>query len=225
MVEIFFNQELEDIVFDVESQETWKQLSEELGLTKQLAFVKGKESPLPYPFMNESMQRIYGTLCAKKQNFKEYDKTPIPTQVLEQIALSIRDKYFQEIQIWSDEKQPDPLVVGITYKWYNFRQNENKQYYKFDTEKECKEFPNSEGKTGNAYKTDINHYLVARWGDVLRPLKELKELAKERLIDKYGSELQNELKDIQHGLEKIKENANLYLLAEISENQLKGKRW
>lgn len=222
MVEVYFNQELEDVVFDVDSQDTWRQLSEELGLTKQLEFVKGKESPLPYPYMNESMIRVYSTLCPMKVNFKEYDKTPIPTQVLEQIALSVRDKYFQDIQIWFDDKSPDPLVVGKTCKYFYNAKTEDGKYIYFDDKEECKKHPANKGQS---CETNINHYIVARWGDVLRPLKELKSLAKERIIDKYASELQKEIKEKTEALKVIQENANLYLLAEITENQLKGARW
>ena len=222
MVEVYFNQELEDVVFDIDSQETWKQLSEELGLTKQLDFIKEKESPLPYPYMNESMQRIYSTLCPRRVNFKEYDKTPIPTQVLEQIALSVRDKYFQDLEIWFDDKAPDPLVVGKTCKYFYNAKGEDKKYIYFTSKEECKNHPENKGLF---CETDINYYIIARWGDVLRPLKELKQIAKERLIDKYASELQKEIKEKTEALKVIQENANLYLLAEITENQLKGAKW
>jgi hypothetical protein len=68
-------------------------------------------------------------------------------------------------------------------------------------------------------------YLIARWGDEVRPISELKELAKERLLDKYACELKNEIEEKQQALKKINENTSLYLSGEISESQLKGARF
>jgi hypothetical protein len=221
MVENYFNQELTDVVFEIEALDTWKELSEQLGLEKQLDFVKGKESPLPYPYLNESMVRIYSTLCPRKVDFKKYDKTPIPLEVLEQIALCIKEKYFKQIEIWYDDKTPDPVVVGTICKYYTYNK-EGKRTEDFNTKEEAEI---NKGNGWSVYETDINRYIVARWGDVLRPLRELKDLAKERIIDKFASELKKEITEKTEALKVIQENANLYLLAEISENQLKGKSW
>ena len=221
MVENYFNQELSDVIFEIEALDTWKELSEQLGLEKQLDFVKGKESPLPYPYLNESMIRIYSTLCPRKVDFKKYDKTPIPLEVLEQIALCVKEKYFNQIEIWYDDKTPDPVVVGIICKYYTYNK-EGKRTEDFNTKVEAEI---NKGNGWSVYETDINRYIVARWGDVLRPLRELKDLAKERIIDKFASELKKEITEKTEALKVIQENANLYLLAEISENQLKGKSW
>lgn len=222
MVENYFNQELSDVVFEIEALDTWKELSQELGLEKQLDFIKGKESPLPYPFLNHSMTRIYLTLCPEIVEYKKYDKTPIPLEVLQQIAFCVREKYFTKIEIWYDNKSPDPVVVGKTCKFYTY-DKDGKRTSNFNTREEAKDVKHH--TSWDIYETDVNQYLIARWGDALRPLKELKELAKERIIDRFGSELQKEIKEKTEALKVIQENANLFLLGEITENQLKGAKW
>lgn len=77
----------------------------------------------------------------------------------------------------------------------------------------------------NNYSSECKNYLIARWGDVVRPINELKEIAKERLLEKYGSVIKIELEEKQQALKKLTENVNLYLSGDISESQLKGARW
>jgi hypothetical protein len=96
--------------------------------------------------MNQVSKRVYETLCPAKVDLIKYGKTPIPLEVLGLIQLSQREKYFSKIQIWYDDKSPDPLAVGV--------------------------IPDRNGYTWND-----ELYLIARWGDVLRPFEELKEMA------------------------------------------------
>jgi hypothetical protein len=56
---------------------------------------------------------MFKVLCACPVPVKEYDKTPIPLEVLSLIALSEKEKYFDELQIWYDNEAPDPILVGI----------------------------------------------------------------------------------------------------------------
>jgi hypothetical protein len=62
--------------------------------------------------MNEVQKRVYETICPAKVKYKEYGKTTIPLDVLSLIALSEKEGYFDEIQIWYDDKNPDPIAVG-----------------------------------------------------------------------------------------------------------------
>ncbi len=231
-VQIFQNDELNDLLFEVDSLIEWKEIASELGLEAQLETVKGKESPNPYPYMNKGLQIIMETLCPTKIEFKGYNKTPIPLEVMKQLAFSVRDKHFKHIEIWYDDKTPDPLAVGYTYKIcpydksYNRLENEDKKDVFFETEQEAKEYCELIGYNVQGYtKVDQNSYLIARWADVLRPFNELKDLAKERLLEKYGAVIKNELEEKQQALKKLTENVTLFLSGEITESQLKGQRW
>lgn len=231
-VQIFQNEELNDISFEVEALAEWKELASELGMQKQLDFVKSSESPIPYPFVNRSMEVIFSTLCPKKEDYKEYSKTPIPLEVMKQIAMSVRDKHFDRIEIWYDDKTPDPFAIGITEtftavdgKWASLKDSEGKDVL-FKSSKEAKEYSEAVGFSFNyATSRSCVKYLIGRWADEIRPISELKQLAMDRVIEKYGAELKNKIEDLQQALKKIQENTLLYLSGELTESQLKGGHW
>jgi len=218
-VELYFDKELSDITFDTDSLGEWKDLVSELGMDKQLSLTKGKESPVPFPYMNESMKRVYGTLCPTIVNYKEFNKTPIPLEVMKQIAFCVREKHFTDIEIWFDDKTPDPVVVGKTCKYYGYKgaswssENRTKD---LDSKQEVLDII---GSGGSVHETDVNKYLIAKWGDVKRSFSELKVLAKERFIDKHASQMKSDIEVLTGKLKVISENANLYLLGEISESK------
>ena len=101
-VQSYKNAELENVIFNVEEQDELKQIAADLGLEKQMEFVQSAKSPLPYPVINQSMKNIFETLCPKKVDFKSYDKTPIPLEVLKELSFCIKEGYFTEIKIWSE---------------------------------------------------------------------------------------------------------------------------
>jgi hypothetical protein len=232
MVQIYQNEELNDVLFQVESLDEWRQIAKELQMDKQLNFVNQSTSPNPYPFITESMNRIFSTLCPTKVDFKDYDKTPIPLEVMKQISFSVKENHFSRIQIWYDDKTPDPFVVGISQQFYAYDmsysrlKNSDNEDALFRTEQEAKEYCNLVGfNLKGISSTNLVNYLIARWGDEIRPIPELKSLAKNRLLEKYGAELKNEIEEKNQALKKINENTLLFLNGEITEGQLKGSRF
>jgi len=215
-VELYFDKELSDITFEVDSIDEWKNICSEIGLENQLSLTKGKDSPIPFPYINESMRRVYTLLCPSIVDFKEYNKTPIPLEVLRQISFCIKENYFNEIQIWHDDKSPDPLVVGYTYQYYNNAKDENGKYINYNTKEECLADPIN---NNTAYKTNENKYLIAKWGDVKRSFNELKEIAKERFVEKHAAKMKTDIEALQLKLKRIEENATLYILGEITESK------
>lgn len=230
MVENYFNQELSDITFEVEALDEWKSIAEELGMENQLSLTKGKESPIPYPFMNEVMMRVYETLCPSKEDYKKYKKTTIPLDVLKQIAMSVRDNHFKKIEVWYDDKDPDPLVVGSTFHYHcsidggnAWAKDKREKYINFETEEDCKKWcEDNNEKFYSASPQEKTHYLIARWGDELRPFSELKEIAYQRLIEDVGSELERTIKEKQTKLNLLKENVRCYLNGQIRRYDLNG---
>lgn len=236
MVEVFFNKELSDVCFETESLDEWKSINESLGLDAQLGFVKTANSPVPFPIINESMKRIFKTLCPAETPYKRYDRTPIPLEVLKQLQYCVKENFFSDYEIWYDDVSPDPFLIGIKCKYYGYynvdgsnvsiTDGEKNTMY-FDTseavEEWCinneKEFKQSNKSTwGEGYKL----YLIARWADVQRPMTELKEMAKDRVIEHYGATLKNTITEAQEALKKLTENATLYLNGVITEGKLKG---
>jgi hypothetical protein len=215
MTEIFFEKELADISFDVEKLDEWKELAAQLGMDSQLALSKGDKSPIPYPYMNDNMFRVYDTLCPSHKEFRQYNNTTIPLDVMKQIAFSVKENHFHSIQVWADDKEPDPFVIGIICKFFNWDVKDEKgNRIHFDTKEECLNHPDNIKK--EVSETDKKHYLIARWGDELKSFKELKQKALDRLIEKYTSELQREIKEKTTKLNSITENCACYLNGSIS---------
>lgn len=223
-VELYFDKELSDITFDTDSLDEWKEIAEGLGMTEQLSLTKGKESPVPFPYMNESMKRVYKTICATSVEFKEYKKTPIPLEVMKQIAFCVKENHFSKIEIWFDDKAPDPLVVGTTGYYYlydrgytHIKDKEGKEV-QFLKESDAKAHQKKHNIHAISFQED-DKYLVARWGDVKRSFAELKEMAKERFIEKHASQMRTDIEKLTGKLKQIQDNATLYLLGEITESK------
>lgn len=232
-IQSFRNAELNNVILDLGDQDEWKQLAAEMGLDKQMEFVQQAKSPLPYPYMNQSMQNIFVTLCPTKINFKEYSKTPMPLEVMRELAFCKSEGYFNEIKIWYDDKTPDPIAVGTCTRfcatYYKTEEekakgsylNRESTPYDFTSREQAKDYVETMGFVFNDTSTQTNEYLITRWADELRPMEELKALALDRLKDKYMSEWTKAIKELQSKVNTAAETLNLYLMGEISEWELR----
>jgi hypothetical protein len=114
-IEICMDKEIEPLVINNEDIDRWKEIIESMSLTGQQSLVNQEDktkSPIPFLFMNAGMEKTYTTLCPTKTLLKDYNRTPIPIRVLEVAKLSLTEGYFQSIEVWSDDKTPDPILVG-----------------------------------------------------------------------------------------------------------------
>lgn len=231
-VQIYQNEELNDIMFEIPALEEWKALATEMGMENQLEFVRKAETPIPYPNINRSLNIVFKTLCPMAVDFRAYTKTPIPLEVMKQLSMSINDKHFQKIEIWYDDKKADPVAVGVNEKFYAYDRSYNRmkgadnQDILFDTPKEATSYAELTGflctGTGMGRRDE---YLIARWADELRPIEELRNLAKERLLEKYGAELRVEIEEKSQALKMLTDNITKYLNGDITGGQLKGDKW
>jgi len=225
MIETYKNQELENVIFDIESQDEWKDIVAELGLGNQMSFMEKASSPLPYPHLNQSMKNIFKTLCPAETTLDKYNKTPIPLEVLREIKFCNQEKYFDKIVIYYDDKNPDPVVIGSLKKYQAYYKNSegesNSTAYEFSSEAQAKEYVEIiGGKTTNVF-SEVNEYLIARWGDELRPMSELKKMAIERLADKYTTEWKLAMEDLKKKLANAEDTVKRFINAEISEWDLR----
>jgi hypothetical protein len=151
---------------------------------------------------------------------------------MKQIGYSVKEKHFTKIEIWYDDKSPDPFAIGYVQKWsaydrkYNRLKDTSNKDMLFDSSAQAKNYAETIGFDYHGTTESIcDKYLIARWADELRPIPELKEMAKQRLLEKYGAELRIEIEERTQALKKLTDNVILYLNAEITEGQLKGARW
>jgi hypothetical protein len=215
-VEIYFNKELSDIAFNSEDLKEWTELAKELGMSNQLKLKTGKKSPIPYPYMNTTMERVFELLCPLKVEFRQYDKTPIPLEVMKQIAFTKREKHFAKIDVWYDDKSPDPIIVGYTGNWGFIQdlKDENGKNIYFDDEEKAKEYGSKFGTS--SYFRAKDQYLIAKWGDEKKEFSELKELARIRFIEEHTAQMEKDIKTLESKLKMIDSNSYLYLNGSVS---------
>lgn len=181
-VELFIIEETQDLIYDNEKLDQWNNLVSELGLTGQTQVVKTDKSPIPFLWMNQALVKTFEELCPTKIEIAKYSKTPIPVEALSVVSLSKNENYFDIIEVWYNEKNPDPAIIG----------------YKYD-----------DTKTDTwSRKFYANKYLLARWSDVKASLSELTARAKQHFILRRSDELKKSIISNQRELDDIELHAN-----------------
>jgi hypothetical protein len=204
IVETFLIEETIDLIYDNEQLEKWNKHVIELGLEGQTKIAHTDKSPIPFMHLKSSYKSICETLCPSKVDIQNYSITPIPVEILELVALSKNEKYFGKIQIWYDEKSPDPFAIGVAGEWIpreasNWQWNAPQKTYA-DAVALC-------DKDTEPYFSEKQFYLIGKWADVKRSWKELREIATERYIATKGNQYQKAIVDAKRGLEDLKTEA------------------
>lgn len=207
VVETFVIEETEELIYDNEKLQKWNERVEELKLAGQTRVVKPDKSPIPFMFMNSALLNVFDELCPRHVSVEEYDKTPIPVEVLDLIALSVRENYFKEVQVWFDDKTPDPVVIGMTGDWHEmaYYDNSNKKLVglKFDSRAQAE---NAGAK--HPFFSNSGNYLIAKWGDVKQSLEELRDRAVKRFTASQSIELRKTIKESQRKLDDLEQEAH-----------------
>lgn len=202
VVETFIIEETKELIYDGEKLEKWNNLVQELGLNGQNKIVAPEKSPVPFMHMKKTLLNIAETLCPRKIDVKEFSITPIPVEILNLIALSHKEHYFNKIEIWYDDEKPDPFCVGMTGYWYEmtFYDDHNKDLkgQEFKTEQALKDA----GGKRPSYVTRA-HYLIGKWGDVKRSFKELQKMATERYVLEHSITYKEQIKKAQRELDDV----------------------
>lgn len=202
-VETFLVEEITELIHDSEKLQKWNDMVEVLGLEGQKKIQKNERSPIPFLHLKKTMENILRTLCPAKDSIENFKTTPIPLEVLDLIGLSVRERYFGKIEIWYDDKNPDPCVIGITGFWYQSEysnpRNADLDGKQFKTFEDCKEA----GATGSIYFCEDQKYLIAKWGDVKYPFESLKEMAIKRFKAERAISIKRDIANLQRELEDI----------------------
>jgi hypothetical protein len=121
MTEIFLQPELEELVIDGDKKAEWEEKIKSLGLEGQIELTGNspRNSASPYTFMNKQMKLVYETICPAKTTVESYSKSVIPIDVLSHVALCKQEKYFSKLEVWYDDKHPDPILVGYLSSRYD----------------------------------------------------------------------------------------------------------
>lgn len=206
VVETFVIEEVEALIYDNEKLEKWNSIIENLNLDGQKQIVKPDKSPIPFMHMKEELVSVFETLCPIKCTIKDFSITPIPIEILDLVALSIRENYFNSIEVWWDDKSPDPVVVGIKGHWYemNWYTDSNKKLadQHFNSQEEAK---SSGAKHPSFYVSE--KYLLGKWADVKQSFEELKERARKIFISSETIEIKRRIKEAQRSLDDLEQSA------------------
>lgn len=183
VVETFYVAETVNLIHDNDALQKWNEKIEELGLHGQKkVLIKDDKSPIPFLWMNNAIINTFQTLCPTKCDIVEYDKTPIPVELLQTVSLCVAESYFDKIEIWYNEKDKDPVIVGYVYDETKRSDWELKAY--------------------------AQKYLIGRWADVKASLDTLIERAKKLFILQSIASAKNQIKYYQRQIEDAESNAD-----------------
>lgn len=177
MVETFFIEETINLIHDNEALTKWSTKIDELGLFGQKEIVTEEKSPVPFLWMNSVLVSTFEVLCPTKVEIEKYSKTPIPVELLEIVSLCKNEQYFDELQVWYNEKEKDPAIIGLIYL-----KNESSDWYR---------------------KHAANKYLIGRWADVKESLDSLINRAKKIFFKSETLRIKREILSYQRKLEDL----------------------
>lgn len=206
VVQTYMVPELSDLVTDKESLDRWNKLVEECGLQGQTKLVSVDKSPIPFLHMNKTVKRTFETLCEESCPVEEFAVTPIPVELLDLVALSQREKYFNRIVVRWDDVHPDPVIIGeIGYHYEMTFYNDSRKSLdgkRFATKQEVVD---AGGKHPGYVETAS--YLIGRWGDEGKDLRVLLSEAIERYKAQQKNKLQKEINEATQKLSCIEQTA------------------
>ena len=180
VVETFIIEETSELLHDNDALDQWNAKVTELGLSGQEKVRVVGKSPIPFMWMNSALIKTFEVLCPKKENIQAYSNTPIPVEILNLVSMSVKEGYFDKIEIWHNEKNPDPVCIG--YKYTVDGSEWNKDWY-------------------------AKKYLIGRWADVKSSLDTLVKNAKAIFIYEQRTEISLTIKRNQRELEDLEQAA------------------
>ena len=208
IVETFLTEETIDLIYDNERLDKWNTYVEELGLQGQTKIVKKEKSPIPFMHLKTSYVNICKILCPAEVDIKNYNISPIPIEILDLVSLSIKEKYFDKILVWYDDKSPDPFVVGMNHTSYYSQKDSGGLATSFPTYEQALEHQRENGWfKKQPYGIGGIYYLIGKWADVKRSWNELKQIAIERFTAEKSNEYHKAIRDAKRGLEDIETEA------------------
>jgi len=179
VVETFIIEETSELIHDNEKLDKWNQRVEELGLQGQKEVVVVGKSPIPFLWMNSGIVATFETLCPKKVLVEKYSLTPIPVEILDLVSLSHNEQYFDFIEVWYNDQDRDPAVIGYSVP----------EEYK--------------GREDYYQKAYAKKYLIGRWADVKESLDTLITKAKNIWKATNLNNYKQQLKYYQRAIEDI----------------------
>ena len=184
-VKIYREPENEALILDEEQLAEYHQLTSELGL-KVIEHDK-QEVPNVYTFLNSAMTKQLHAICPRHLKVEEYKKSTIPVEVLKVLKFAKDNNMYEGYEIWYNDVDPDPLLIGWNYIDDNARKNQ--------------------------YGWRKDRFLMARWGDCAMELPELLQVG----FDKLKQELIDKAKEAISTCNSVVNDPDIYVRKLLSE--------
>jgi hypothetical protein len=202
IVETFIVEETQELIYDNEKFDQWNDLVNALGLKGQTKICAPEKSPIPFLPMKRNIENAIATLCPVKVGISDYDKSPIPVEILSLVSLSLKEGHFQKVEIWYDDKMPDPACIGLVGEWICYDRNYSRVAV-FFSEIEAQSLKKADTSVYNVSFNPTQKYLIGRWGDVKMNFAALIEKAKELFKAERKNAILTEIKEAQRKLEDL----------------------
>lgn len=157
-IKLYREPENEHLILDEEGLKEYHALTKELGIPE----VKPDKVPNVYQPLNTAQSRILQALCPAAVKLEAYNKSTIPVEVLQTIKFAKDMEMFDWMEVWYDDKNPDPIIIGKSFRTPTDREK--------------------------GYTWNCNLSLIARWGDCAYEFIDLLELGKQRIIKNLTDE-------------------------------------
>lgn len=199
-IQTFVLPEMEDVTVDNSTAQQWSERVEALGLIGQKTLTEKR--PIPFMAMNERMAQALQTLCPRQLEMNQYGFEAIPNEVLSILEMAVKENHFKKIEIWYDDKNPDPVAVGFIGKWRSV-DSKWKTIGHYETEDEAKASENCY----NVQFQESGKFLIARWGAEAKALSQLILDAKSRWLTEKTVALTKLLRQTERELQDLDLNA------------------
>lgn len=185
-VKVYREPENEALILDEEQLAEYHELTAELGL-QTVEQSQEQKVPNVYAFLNSAMTKQLHALCPRHLKVEEYKKSTIPVEVLKVLKFAKEQNMYEGYEIWYNDIDPDPLLIGWNYIDDNARKNE--------------------------YGWRKDRFLMARWGDCAMELPELLQVG----FDKLKQELMDKAKQAMSTCKSVMEDPDMHVRKLLSE--------
>lgn len=148
--------------------------------------------------LNDRMANALKTLCPRQLEMKQYGFEAIPNEVLSIIEMAVSEGYFKKIEIWYDDKNPDPVAVGYIGK-YRALSSGWQTLGHYETEAEAAASENCH----IVQFAEAGKFLIARWGAEAKALSQLIIDAKARWVTENTVRLTKMLRQTEREIQDI----------------------
>jgi hypothetical protein len=156
----------ESVESTVDDKEQVVALVEKLELKGRQSLICGEKSQIcPYREMTEEENFVYSTILPeRKEACRRFSPAPMPLRVLQVLSHALSIGFFNNVFVWSAESIAESIQVKD---------------------------PLLVGYTGQYNFSPDKIYMLARWGEILLPMSELRTQAVKMYKEKMLSELKH----------------------------------